>query len=113
MKRMKLPNGNNARISKEKLIDYILSETHPVGSAKAKFFRALGFNERNTGQLAKSLLHIAKNNGVKNVKESVYGINYLIEGKIKTPSGKVVTITTVWFVQKEQDRPSFVTAYPV
>lgn len=61
----------------------------------------------------KLLLQIAKINEVKEVKETIYGTNYVIEGKMETPSGKIVTIATVWFVQKEKGRPSFVTVYPV
>lgn len=85
---MKLPYRKNSHIPKEKLTDYILSETHPVGSSKAKFFRGLGFNETNVGQLAKSLLRIAKTNNVKNVRKLAYGTNYVIEGIIETPTGK-------------------------
>lgn len=113
IRRMKLPNSRNAYVSKEKLVDYILSATHPVGSAKAKFFRGLGFDESNVRKLEKLLLQIAKTNEVKEVKENVYGTNYVVQGKLKTPSGKIVTIATVWFVQTNKNKPSFVTAYPV
>lgn len=110
---MKLPNSKDAVISKEKLTDYLLSENHPVGSAKAKFFRKLGFNESNVSRLEKLLLKVAKTNNIKNIREFSYGTNYVIEGLIKTPTEKTVTIVTVWFVKQNQSRPSFVTAYPV
>ena len=110
---MKLPYSKNAYIPEEKLVDYLLSETHPVGSSKAKFFRGLGFSEVNVGQLAKLLLHIARTNDVKDIRKFAYGTNYVIEGILGIPGGKNVTITTVWFVQTEKSRPSFVTAYPV
>ena len=110
---MKLPNFNKAIVPKEKLTDYILSESHPVGSSKAKFFRGLGFNEENVNQLAKLLLQIGRKNDVKNTRKFTYGTNYMIEGIIKTPIGKTVKITTVWFTKTEKSRPSFVTAYPV
>ncbi len=110
---MKLPNGKNAFISREKLTNYLLSETHSIGRAKAKFFRRLGFNESNVNQLEKSLLKIAKTNSIKGVKEIVYGTNYVIEGRIKGSSGKVTTIVTVWFAKAKESKPSFVTAYPV
>lgn len=110
---MKLPNSDKAYIPKEKLTNYLLSETHPVGSSKAKFFRGLGYNETNVGELTKSLLHIAQTKDVKSVRKLDYGTNYLIEGTIKTQSRKTVTITTVWFIQTSKVRPSFVTAYPV
>lgn len=110
---MKLPFRKNAYIPKEKLTEYLLSETHPVGGSKAKFFRGLGFNERNVDKLAKSLLRIAKTNDVKEIREFVYGINYVIEGIIETPRGRTVNIKTVWFTKTLESRPSFVTAYPV
>ena len=110
---MKLPNNKRAIISREKLTDYLLSESHPVGSSKAKFFRGLGFNEANVGQLAKSLLKIAKTDDVKKVRKLIYGTNYVLEGTIETPGGKTVIITTVWFAKTEKSRSSFVTAYPV
>ena len=110
---MKLPNSNNAFIPKGKLTDYILSESHSVGSSKAKYFRGLGFDEKNVNQLANSLLLIAKKNEVKKVRKFTYGTNYMIEGVIKTPIGKNVEIITVWFRKSDRSRPSFVTAYPV
>ena len=110
---MKLPNSSKAIIPKEKLIDYLLSESHPVGSSKAKFFRGLGFDEKNIDQLAKLLLQIGKSNNIKNVRKFTYGTNYMIEGIIETPVGKTVRIITVWFTKTEKSRPSFVTAYPV
>ena len=110
---MKLPNRKKAYVPKEKLTDYILSESHPVGSSKAKFFRGLGFDETNVGKLAKLLLRIAKENDVKNVRKFSYGTNYILEGTIETPIGSTVKIMTVWFIKTEKSRPGFVTAYPV
>jgi len=110
---MKLPYRAKAFIPEQKLTEYILSETHPVGSSKAKFFRGLGFNETNVDKLEKSLLQIVKKNEVKEVRKSIYGTNYVVEGVMKTPSKKTALITTVWFAQTEENIPSFVTAYPV
>lgn len=42
---MKLENKEYAYIPLAKLLDYLLSETHPVGKSKAKYLRSLGFNE--------------------------------------------------------------------
>ena len=84
IKFMKVPLGKKAYISKDKLIDYLLSETHPVGSSKAKFFRGLGFNETNIIQLEKSLLKIANMNDIKEARRIKYGTNYVIEGNRST-----------------------------
>lgn len=110
---MKLPNRKNISISKEKLTTYLLSETHPVGSSKAKFFRGLGFDETNLDTLKQSLSKVAQTGDVKEVRELFYGINYAIDGAIETPSRKTVRVTTVWFIKTGRKTPSFVTAYPV
>ena len=56
---MKLPNGKNAIVSKEKLTDYLLSETHATGKFKAKFFRNLGFDETNANLFEETIRKIA------------------------------------------------------
>ncbi|MBI2028010.1 MAG: hypothetical protein HYT07_00230 [Candidatus Levybacteria bacterium] len=110
---MKLPNRKNAYIPKEKLTDYILSETHSGGKSKAKFFRSVGFNETNTSLLEKFLLSIAITQEVKDVSGSIHGNKYVIEGKINTPSKKIVKIRSIWILEPDQKAPRFVTAYPV
>lgn len=110
---MKLPYYKNIIIPREKLTKYLLSETHPVGSSKAKFFRSLGFDEANVNNLTKSLSKIAHFNKAADIKKLIYGVNYVVNGTIKAPSGRVIKITTVWFVQTGQKKPRFVTAYPV
>lgn len=110
---MKLPNSKNAYVPKEKLLGYLLSETHPVGKSKAKFFRKLGFDETNVDKFERSLLSIARTKDVEERKEIPYGVNYIIKGLIKLPNRKAASIKTVWFVESGQARPRFVTAIPV
>lgn len=109
---MNLPNSKKAYVPKEKLLGYLLSETHPVGKSKARFFHKLGFNETNVDKLEQSLLSIAKINDVENVKEISYGVNYIIKGSIKLPSRKAATVKTVWFIESGKTSPRFVTAIP-
>ena len=110
---MKLPNRNKVYIPRNKLLKYLLSETHPIGSKKAQFFLQIGFNKTNMRRLEDVLLKIGRTNEVKRVRKFEYGINYAIDGTMKTPIGKIVTITSVWFVKTVKSRPRFVTAYPV
>lgn len=110
---MKLPNSKNVYIPKEKLLGYLLSETHPVGKSKAKFFRKFGFNETNVDKLEQSLLSIAQTNEVETVKETPYGINYVINGSINIPKRRGVVIKTVWFIELGETTPRFVKAIPV
>lgn len=110
---MKLPNGNKAIISEDKLIDYILSETHATGKFKAKFFRKLGFNETNVNLLEKQLRKLAKSQEVTDVVSSEYGTKYIIDGAIDTPNRTVAKVRTIWIIEKWETRPRFVTVYPV
>lgn len=110
---MKLPNASKVIISREKLTDYVLSETHSTGRFKAKFFRSLGFNEANVSLFVKALHTIANSEEIKEVSTTMFGAKYVIDGKINTPSGKVVKIRTIWIIEQDQKEPRFVTVYPV
>ncbi len=110
---MKLPNRQKAYIPKEKLINYLFSESHPVGSSKARFFREIGFGLASIHEFTEALLKIVKKEEVREERKSIYGINYVIDGKIQNPSGKMITVTTVWFIDLDENKPRFVTAYPV
>lgn len=110
---MKLPNLKNVIISREKLIDYVLSETHATGKFKARFFRKLGFDETNVPLFEKTLRKIAKSQEVADIISSEYGTKYIIDGEIDTPRGKTTRIRTIWIIEKGQISPRFVTVYPV
>ena len=110
---MMLPNYENAYLPDSKLTGYLLSETHAVGKAKGKYFRSLGYTENNVDQLKEDILMIAKSYEITNKFETNFGLKYTIIGRLSTPNGSVVRITTVWVVEPPDDRPRFVTAYPV
>ncbi len=108
----RLPHVDKAYISPRKISDYLLSETHAVGKAKAKFFRALGYNEATSEQLKQGILDIAQTENVAEKKESPYGMKYVVDGTLQTPRGVMVTIRTVWIIDTGEDVPRFVTAHP-
>jgi len=110
---MKLPNRESAYIPPAKLRAYLLSEIHPVGGSKARLLRSLGFNETNIDMLKQGLLSFAHSNAVKGTISSPHGVKYIIEGEIQTPSGRLIKMQTIWIIDKGQERPRFVTAYPV
>lgn len=110
---MKLPHKEKAYIPLLKIKDYLLSETHPIGKSKAKFFRSLGFNETNIDLLKQGLLTIAHTEDVKEEVSSIHGVKYIINGLIQAPADKAVKVRTIWIIDKGQIRPRFVTTYPV
>lgn len=110
---MKLPNSNKVIIPREKLTDYVLSETHSTGKFKARFFRNLGFDETNVNLFVRSLLKIAKSGEVKDKISTSYGTKYVLDGKIDSPLGKTAKVRTIWILEKGQNKPRFITVYPV
>ena len=110
---MRLPNVENAWVDRAKLTDYLLSETHPVGGPKARFFRGIGFHEDNVATLEQALLEIARTAEVAAVVTSSHGVKYVIDGSVVAPSGRGVRLRTVWIVDTGTERPRFVTAHPL
>ena len=109
---MKLPRNREAIIPERKITDYLLSESHPVGKAKAKYFRSLGYSERNASQLKEALAAIAVMNEVTELISTPFGTKYIIDGGFSAPKGTRAGVRTVWIMEAGEDLPRFVTAYP-
>jgi len=110
---VKLPNRDRAFIQPQKLTGCLLSETHSVGSSKAKRLRAVGFNHENVAMLKQELLQIAASQLVKDTIETPQGTKYVIEGTIATPNGATLRPRTVWIIDNGETCPRFVTAHPL
>jgi len=75
---MKLPHRENAYVPAAKSANYLLSETHPVGRLKSRFFRSAGFHEGNLGLLEQQLVALAPKAEVQEFVESAYGRKFII-----------------------------------
>lgn len=107
-----LPNAEACLIDATKLTEYLLSSSHPVGKAKAKFFKAFGFSVEAADQMKDALLQHGKTRPVVEQTESAYGVKYVVECDIETPDTRNPCIRTVWIVEAGQTSPRLVTAYP-
>ncbi len=108
----KIPNSEQAWIPTEKLVNYLLSNVHPVGRSKAGFFRSCGYSESNLDVLKRDLLSVLIRSTSADLAESQFGRKYLVRGSVITPTGKTIEIQTVWIIESHDPRPRFVTAYP-
>ena len=63
--------------------------------------------------LEQGLIKMAYSQDVKEIVPSPHGTKYVIEGILKAPGGNLIQILTVWIIDKGQDRPRFITAYPI
>lgn len=110
---MDSPNWEDAVVPFEKLTEYLLSETHRDGKAKARFFHLFGYERANAHILLADLLRIARTYPVSEINTTRHGEKYLIDGAIQTPIGRLIRLRTVWIVESGLPAPRFVTAYPL
>ncbi|MDP2931434.1 MAG: hypothetical protein Q8O05_02905 [Chloroflexota bacterium] len=108
----KLPNAENAIIDAEKLQDYVLSSSHPIGRFKAAFFRQMGYSAGDWQMFELHLRQQILTREVIKVEETHHGQKFVIEGPMTGPAGKTMQIVTVWVILKGAGIPRFVTAYP-
>ncbi|MDQ3019775.1 MAG: hypothetical protein M3R36_04280 [Bacteroidota bacterium] len=107
---MKLPFLDSIVIEESKLTNYILNANHPDGGVKAKFLIKRRFDKDS---IKTALINQAKNEEVKEVKKSEFGIKYIIESKINSPDGKTFFLRSVWIVYLNEKFVKFITAYQI
>lgn len=110
---MKLPNLNRAVVRTEKVLDYLLSTTHPAGRYKARFFERFGFSRSTPEVFMRSLLEHARSNETTAVERSRFGTRYTLDGALISPDGRNPRVRVIWFVESDSDIPYLVTAYPL
>ncbi|MHB8483315.1 MAG: DUF6883 domain-containing protein [Nitrospiria bacterium] len=107
-----MPNSEFSAIDIRKIKEYLLSTTHPIGRSKSAFFSEIGYNQSNTEVFKEALLNIAKTGKVLEKSETPHGTKYVVNGLISSPDGNMRALITVWIIDKGNDHPRFVTAYP-
>ena len=110
---MKLPHIEQADIPMAKIVEYLLSVTHPGGFGKALFFRRYGFRTESWEVLAAALRRHAIDHEVRKREVARFGERFVVEGEIATPDGRRPMVRSVWFIERGEEIPRFVTAYPL
>lgn len=109
---MRLPNADLAEIDPQKLQGYLLSQTHPVGRFKARFFAALGYSAERWFEFEADLRrqHLTQDaTAGQSISEGQF---FTIRAILKGPNGQSAVVLSVWFVAAAGGVPRFVTAYP-
>ncbi|MDK9720264.1 MAG: hypothetical protein OEL53_03670 [Rhodospirillales bacterium] len=109
----RLPNAHQAIIEDNKIILYLLSDTHPAGRAKAAYFKNFGFGADEWERLRQALLDHAGTGLIVTKAETKFGMKYIVEGELLCPDGRKPVLHAVWFVASGDNKPRLVTAYPV
>ena len=108
---MKLPSYHDVRIDEQKVRQYLLSPSHPVGRFKAHVFEALGFNEATAELFIEELRRIAATEEVHGVEDTEYGRKYTVAGDLRGPKGRA-RVLTVWFKAPAETRVRLVSVRP-
>ena len=109
---MKLPNRQAARVPREKIVDYLLSDAHPRGRNKEAFFRRFGYAAERWEELAYALRQHAIVHDVATAEVSPFGMRYNIVGKIVAIDGRTPNVMSVWFIDIGETIPRLISAYP-
>jgi hypothetical protein len=107
----RLPNSEQAEVPESKIRDYLLSDTHPAGQSKARFFASLGYRAGSHVALAEAFRQIARSGTLERTLRSRFGSKYVVDGYIVGPAGSA-SVRTVWITEADAAHPRFVTAYP-
>ena len=108
---MPFPNAEHAIVSEEKIRDYLLNPSHPVGGPKAIWFLSIGYLVDDWRVLAADLRRIALTCEDFVAKPSPYGVKYETTGQISVLPHRPGRVVAVWIVE-ENTPPRLVTAYP-
>jgi hypothetical protein len=108
---MKL-DAATAVIPAEKLRDYLLSPSHPIGRYKSSFFRSLGYGQEQWPVLERDLRAMLLNNDASPAGVTEYGQKFLISGLLTGPNSDSAGIISVWIILTAETVARFVTAYP-
>jgi hypothetical protein len=109
---VKLPYAHVAVVEREKITEYLLNAAHPDNGGKAAFFQSLGFSGEDWTTLSAAFRKLIETTEVTMKLESPHGWKYILDGCIESPGGKAPLVRTIWIIDRGQEAPRLVTAYP-
>lgn len=108
---MPFPDAERAVVTEEKVRDYLLNPSHPIGGPKAAWFASIGYSIDNWQDLVDDLLLLARSADDFLAKASRFGVRYEATGRIGRPNHRPADVITVWSVERNSS-PRLITAYP-
>jgi hypothetical protein len=107
-----LPHADHAIVDEAKICNDLLSDTHPLGRFKARFFRSPGYTVESWIRLRDDLLHHGQTGKVQRIENSSYEMKVVISATMKGPNGAARPFRTVWLILDHSRQPRLVTAFP-
>jgi hypothetical protein len=110
---MKMPFANEAEVPRAKIVLYLLNPEHRAGKGKARFFASHGFAVEHWQKLVDALRQHARDHDITGEANTPLGVRFVVEGDMIMPGDAVAGVRTVWFIERGERIPRFVTAYPL
>jgi uncharacterized protein DUF6883 len=108
----RVPGAESATTDERKFTEYLLNRNHLLGSGKAKFFKQIGFDQRNWQELRDQFLAQLPYVEGRYMRDNPGGgANYLAAMNIEG-SDRTVEVKTFWEVHPVTGT-RFLTAYPL
>jgi len=107
-----VPACDQAVVDSAKVTSYLLSNVHPIGRSKARFFTRFGFRESAPEELVRALLEHIRTYDIADAEVSSYGTKYRVDGAVGSPDGRNPRMSSVWMVRNGEVAPRFITAFP-
>ncbi|MEO1672368.1 MAG: DUF6883 domain-containing protein [Cyanobacteria bacterium J06631_2] len=107
---MKLPNGNQAEISRQKLLGYCLNPKHASGKHKAKVFAsALGITADNVEILNELIQKAAIEGEVIQQSTTEFGQQFKVDWTV--PQTQNIELRTIWEISHINKNPRLISAF--
>lgn len=110
---MKLPLVDEAEVPRAKIVLYLLNPEHRSGKGKARFFASHGFDVDDWQKLADTLRQHAREHEIAKEETVPLGVRLVVEGDMTMPDDAIARVRAVWFIERGERRPRFVSAYPL
>jgi hypothetical protein len=71
-----------------------------------------GYHVAHWQQLQSDIQRFHLNADVEVMRQTLYGTRYEIRAPFHTPSGRLLTVRTIWQIDEGMDFPRFITLFP-
>lgn len=107
---MKLPNGEQSEISRQKLIGYCLNLEHPSGKHKARVFEsALGITAENANFLRELIQTAAVEGEIVQQENTAFGQVFKVDWIV--PNTNTIELRTIWEITTKNPNPRLISAF--
>jgi hypothetical protein len=106
---MRLPE--DAIIAPAKLRDYLLAPK--ARNDKSKWLNRAGYSFENWQKLETDLREQILSQDAQLDETNRYGDMYRIEARLTGPNNQLLSVVTIWMIEKESGATRFITMYPL